>query len=300
MAPALRQLSAGARFTARRKVYPRAPVALAPARSTQSSSKAPGYHTIAPLGTQQTRNDALSTVKRRVAGSRQYWVLAGDEVPPEDSKKKKADEERLNLGKTISTLKDRLPTILQQPLPPEILAPNISLHLFPTTHPHLPVANGKAAYKAALWTSPLAWNRLPIIGSVGIEVQSVRLQQGPLPFVPARIGSLDEVLVVRWVTEPSSLPSEFLRNMAARISPGGEEEDMPTEFHGLFAFQFDGKGRVLDHTIESAEHSRHWSKGVGSRVVSFTDRVLGGIRQRGTPDPLPMPAACWRRDRGKE
>ncbi|CAI4212526.1 unnamed protein product [Parascedosporium putredinis] len=212
------------------------------------------------------------------------------------AKKKKLDDEtRLNLGTTIRILKERLPTILQQPLPSEILADNISLHLFPSTHPHLPVANGKAAYKAALWTSPLAWNRLPIIGNVGLEVQSIRLQPGPLPFTPLRTGSLEDMLVVRWVTEPSSLPSEFLRNMAARI--GGGSQPAAQEFMGLFAFQFDNKGRVLDHTIESAEHSRHWSKGMGSSVVRFTDKLLGGIRQRGEPDPVLFPA-CSARGRG--
>lgn len=99
-------------------------------------------------------------------------------------------------------------------------------------------------------------------------------------------------MVVRWVTEPESVPSDFLREMAARIARSGEKQ--PREFMGLFAFQFDAKGRILDHTIESAEHSRHWGKGVGSTVVRLTDRVLGGIRQREDPDPLPMPA-CWRK-----
>ncbi|PKS09737.1 hypothetical protein jhhlp_004358 [Lomentospora prolificans] len=229
--------------------------------------------------------------------SRSYWVHAGEEPEPLDGKKKLDDETKLNLGRTIRILKERLPTILQQPLPSEILADNISLHLFPPPIPTSPVANGKAAYKAALWTSPLAWNRLPIIGNVGLEVQSIRLQPGPLPFTPLRTGSLEDMLVVRWVTEPSSLPSEFLRNMAARIA-GGEQPDAQ-EFMGLFAFQFDHKGRVLDHTIESAEHSRHWSKGMGSSVVRFTDKLLGGIRQRGEPDPVPFPA-CSGRGRGSK
>lgn len=266
------------------------------------------------------RRDYEAFVRRTPAGSRGYLVKVGNEGLSEEAKKRLDDQNKANLGKSefptpsdttepllvrrpqltltpaISILKERLPTILQQPLPSEILSPNISLHLFPTTHPHLPVANGKAAYKAALWTSPIAWNRLPVIGNVGIEVQRIRLQPGPLPFAPARVGSLDEMMVVRWVTEPSTLPSEFLRNLAARVS-GGEgngEDKLPKEFMGLFAFQFDEQGRILDHTIESAEHGRNWGKGVGSSVLSFTDRVLGGIRQRGVPDPLPMPA-CWRK-----
>lgn len=117
------------------------------------------------------------------------------------------------------------------------------------------------------------------------------MQPGPLPFAPPRTGALEEMMVVRWVTAPGGVPSEFLRDMTKRLTRSGGTP--PREFTGLFAFQFDERGRVLDHTIECAEHSR-WGKGVGSSVVRFTDRVLGGIRQRGDPDPLPMPA-CSRR-----
>jgi len=87
--------------------------------------------------------------------------------------------------------------------------------------------------------------------------------------------------------------------MAARISGGGGDHPAAQEFMGLFAFQFDHKGRILDHTIESAEHSRHWSKGMGSSVLKFTDKLLRGIRQRGEPDPVPFPA-CSGRGRGGE
>ena len=303
MSSAVRQLSVSARFNSR----PLINIFSAAARASRCHAATPGPGRVRHAVTVAPRSE-----------SRQYWVRAGEEDLSEESKKNLDDDTRLKLGKSeyptillpisppaqannthtaISTLKDRLPTILQQPLPTEILAPNISLHLFPSTHPHLPVANGRAAYRAALWTSPLAWNRVPIIGNVGIEVRTVRMQPGPLPFAPARIGSLDEIMVVRWVTEPESVPSEFLRNLGAQFARNGEKK--PREFMGLFAFQFDGEGRILDHTIESAEHSRHWGKGVGSSVVRFTDRVLGGIRQRGDPDPLPMPA-CWKRGGRRE
>jgi hypothetical protein len=70
------------------------------------------------------------------------------------------------------------------------------------------------------------------------------------------------------------------------------------EFMGLFVFQFDAEGKILDHTIECAEHSRRWSKGVGSRVVRLTDQILGGIKGDNEGTPLPSPfRACF--DRGK-
>ncbi len=85
-------------------------------------------------------------------------------------------------------LQERLPTLLQSPLPQEILSPNISLHLFPSTHPHLPTVSGRVAYIAALWTSPIAWNRVPIVGNVKLEILSERMSKQPLEFSPRRAG----------------------------------------------------------------------------------------------------------------
>ena len=126
----------------------------------------------------------------------------------------------------------------------------------------------------------------------------MRVMTMPLPFTPLRIGSLDEMMVVRWITEPSSLPSEFLRGLASRVA-GGEPE--VHEFMGLFVFQFDSEGKILDHTIECAEHSRRWSKGVGSRVVRLTDQILGGIRGENEGTPLPAPfRACFDREKHRD
>ena len=51
---------------------------------------------------------------------------------------KPPDERTIKLGKTLRTLSPLLPNILNTPLPPNILSPNVSLLLFPSTHPHLP------------------------------------------------------------------------------------------------------------------------------------------------------------------
>ena len=91
---------------------------------------------------------------------------------------KPPDERTLQLGKTVRTLHERLPTLLQSPLPAEILAPNISLHLFPSTHPHLPTVSGRMAYSAALWTAPVAWGRVPLVGNVKLTILSERMVGG--------------------------------------------------------------------------------------------------------------------------
>ncbi|OAR00390.1 hypothetical protein LLEC1_06216, partial [Akanthomyces lecanii] len=53
--------------------------------------------------------------------------------------------QKLTVGKTtaLRILQDRMPTLLQSPLPQHILAPSISLQLFPSTHPHLPTVSGR-------------------------------------------------------------------------------------------------------------------------------------------------------------
>ncbi|KAM7209452.1 hypothetical protein V8F20_000190 [Naviculisporaceae sp. PSN 640] len=114
---------------------------------------------------------------------------------------KPPDERKVKLGKTLRILQEHLPDLLQKPLPQEILSPNISLHLFPSTHPHLPTVSGRVAYIAALWSSPIAWNRVPIIGNVKLEILSERMvKQPPVYSVPRRAGAYGEQLVVRWRT----------------------------------------------------------------------------------------------------
>ncbi|KAI9831245.1 MAG: hypothetical protein M1819_005173 [Sarea resinae] len=93
----------------------------------------------------------------------------------EDGEHKAPDERTLKLGKTIRILHTRLPTLLASPLPQEILSPHISLHLFPSTHPHLPTVTGRVAYTAALWTAPVAWGRVPIVGNVRLQIVSERM-----------------------------------------------------------------------------------------------------------------------------
>jgi hypothetical protein len=69
---------------------------------------------------------------------------------------------------------------------------------------------------------------------------------------------------------------------------GGKGEDDSKEFTGLFIFEFDEEGRVLDHTIEHVQESGNWDRGVGAKVVGLTDWLLGGMRgkgEHGTPCP---------------
>ncbi|KAG8160342.1 hypothetical protein KVR01_009878 [Diaporthe batatas] len=183
----------------------------------------------------------------------------GPNKPPDDRKAK--------LGKTLRVLQERLPTLLQSPLPHEILAPNISLHLFPSTHPHLPAVSGRMAYIAALWTAPVAWNRIPIIGDVQLEIMSERMVKEP----GTRHGAVSEKLVVRWRTTGKGIGWRL---------PFRDAEQAAKEFWGLFIFEFDGEGRVLSHTIEHVQSEGDWDRGIGAKFVGLTDWLLGGMRGR--------------------
>jgi hypothetical protein len=187
-----------------------------------------------------------------------------------------------NVATAIRILHERLPTLLASPLPQEILSPQISLHLFPSTHPHLPTVSGKIAYLAALWTAPVAWGRVPVVGNVRLTVISERMiRHGGNN---ANSATRDEKLIVKWKTcgkTRNKNSAGIYRGIGAneqveRITDvlGGRSRD-DEEFCGLFIFEFDEQGRIAKHTIEHAD------EGSGSertnRVVSVTDWLLGKV-----------------------
>ena len=182
----------------------------------------------------------------------------------------------------LRILQTRLPTLLASPLPQDILSPHISLHLFPSTHPHLPTVSGRVAYHAALWTAPVAWGRVPIVGNVKLIILSERVvKNGPHSNRgSSRVGS--ERLIVRWKTcgkTKGKGMDALYRGIGAseqvdKITEwlGGDARD-DEKFCGLFIFEFDEEGRILTHTIEHAEEEGSADR--ASKVISVTDWLLG-------------------------
>ncbi|EGX94188.1 hypothetical protein CCM_02459 [Cordyceps militaris CM01] len=219
-------------------------------------------------------------VRRAGRLSPTYFKVSGQTWMPLDGGQEPVDPNKAKLGKTLRILQDRMPTLLQSPLPQEILAPTITLQLFPSTHPHLPTVSGRVAYTAALWSSPIAWNRVPLVGNVRLEILAERMTAEPLTFLPRRPGAAPDQLVVRW----REMPGGIARSL--RLTRGGDPEKA---FTGLFIFDFDHEGRVLTHTIETTQAGGDWERGVGAKFVGLTDWLLGGIQREpgGTP-PMPM------------
>ncbi|KAK4228009.1 hypothetical protein QBC38DRAFT_476348 [Podospora fimiseda] len=182
---------------------------------------------------------------------------------------------KVKLGTTLRILQTHLPRLLQTPLPSEILSPHITLHLFPSTHPHLPTVTGRVAYIAALWSSPIAWNRVPLVGNVRLEILSERMIKEPTN-TERRKGAVGEQLVVRWRTVDRGGVKRLWFGEAGMGA--GESEGGGKEFTGLFIFDFDGEGRILSHTIEHVQEGGQWEGGIGAKVVGLTDWLLGGIK----------------------
>lgn len=218
------------------------------------------------------------------------------------------DERTLRLGKTVRTLHDRLPTLLQTPLPSDILSPQISLHLFPSTHPHLPTVSGRIAYIAALWTAPVAWGRLPLVGNVKLTILSERMVRN------GAVGG-EEKLIVKWKTcgktrhrdstggvyntptLSSKDPYDKIRDFIAGTNPTTSNPSSPEEekyFHGIFVFEFDSHGRIIKHVIEHTEEGGHWDQ--MPRVVSVTDWLLGRFNGKGKENEQ-VPELAWCQER---
>lgn len=236
--------------------------------------------------------------------SQQPSLGQGDHKPP--------DERTLQLGKTVRTLHDRLPTLLQTPLPSEILSPQISLHLFPSTHPHLPTVSGRIAYIAALWTAPVAWGRLPLVGNVKLSILSERM-------VRNGASGGEEKLIVKWKTcgktkhrdstggiyptptlsskDPYDKIRDFIAGTKAPEPLSSSADPEKEEFCGIFVFEFDSAGRIVKHVIEHTEEGGHWDK--MPRVVSVTDWLLGRFNGKGKEsEQLPELAWCQERPTG--
>lgn len=214
----------------------------------------------------------------------------------------------------LRTLSPLLPTILFNSLPSKILSPSVALHLFPSTHQHLPIVKGRTFYRAALWTVPVAWSSVPLVGNVKLQILSERIVRAGTVLDPDRSSDCDcgdERLVVRWRTEPrgenggeplatrtSSSSGGGLSSLSHASSKNGVNKglsvllggDAPIfklskeeQFTGLFIFSFDEEGRILTHTIEHADNANGWDR--TAKFVTLTDWLIG--KARGTLEPAP-------------
>ncbi|KAK4691459.1 hypothetical protein P7C71_g5545, partial [Lecanoromycetidae sp. Uapishka_2] len=137
----------------------------------------------------------------------------------------------------------------------------------------------------------MAWGRVPIVGNVRLTILSERIMRNGSPSTT----NSPERLIVRWQTCGKTRGKgmgAFYRGIGGseqvdKITEwlGGDARD-DEEFTGLFIFEFDEEGRIIEHTIERVEESGNWEK--TSRVVSVTDWLLGRMNGK-----KKMPELAW-------
>ena len=176
------------------------------------------------------------------------------------------------------------------------------------------------AYRAALWTAPVAWGCVPILGNVKLTIVSERIVRTGY-ITSAQLDENpdlgEEKLVVRFKTEKKKNGNGQTANATAGSSADGSINrglstllggDKPIfslnqddEFTGLFIFSFDSEGRIATHTIEHSDENTGFDK--TSKVVTLTDWLLGkagwGRREEELVPGLAM-RVCrneWRRNR---
>ena len=263
------------------------------------------------LGLKQYKRNITAVGAKQASVSRHWFTSSSPCTHPEPDErgKERLNERNLKLGNStlvlcraahqatdtttaIRVLHDRLPTLLISPLPQDILSPHISLHLFPSTHPHLPTVSGRFAYAAALWTAPVAWGQVPVLGNVKLEILSERMVKNG---ASSASNVRNEKLIVRWQTcksekKDNGQVSDVVEKITSIVAGSKRPHQ---EFTGLFKFEFDEEGRILNHIIEHTEEGQHWDR--TAKVISVTDWLLGrawGRREEVSPS-LAF-ARCWR------
>jgi hypothetical protein len=170
---------------------------------------------------------------------------------------------------------------------------------------------GRTLYRAALWTVPVAWSSVPLVGNVKLQILSERIVRAGTVLDPEQCSDKDcgdERLVVRWRTEArneshsetpvadlasasreSSSSSKNGINKGISVLLGGDAPifklSKEEQFTGLFIFSFDEEGRILTHTIEHADDANGWDR--TAKFISLTDWLIG--KARGSLDPAHNP-----------
>lgn len=83
-------------------------------------------------------------------------------------------ERHLNLGRITAYLtEDGVPNLLDRPFPNEYLDPHISLRLLPTTHPYIPILQGKGKYRASMNAIRLLSTKFVLQDKASLKVDKV-------------------------------------------------------------------------------------------------------------------------------
>ena len=131
-----------------------------------------------------------------------------------------------------------------------------------------------------------------VLGNVKLEILSERMVKNG---ASSASNVRNEKLIVRWQTcksekKDNGQVSDVVEKITSIVAGSKRPHQ---EFTGLFKFEFDEEGRILNHIIEHTEEGQHWDR--TAKVISVTDWLLGrawGRREEVSPS-LAF-ARCWR------
>lgn len=153
---------------------------------------------------------------------------------------------------------------------------------------------GRIPYRAALWTTPLAWGSVPVVGNVKLDILSEKIVRSGYISPPSCDDIGEEKLVVKWQTTKNGSNSMATSSASEQTNSGlstllGGERLFNIKgsdgFTGLFVFSFDDEGRIANLTIEHADDAGGYDK--TSKVVTLADWLLGKARWMGREEPVP-------------
>lgn len=167
------------------------------------------------------------------------------------------------------------------------------------------------SYRAALWSAPVAWGCVPIVGNVKLRIVSEKVVRTGFVSIPQSEDQPDlgeEKLVVRWRTEKKNNNGSATESQARSTTTDGNINrglstllggDKPIfnlnksdDFSGLFVFSFDSKGRIATHTIEHSDESNGLDR--TSKVVTLTDWLLGKAKWGAAKEEELVPGLAMR------
>lgn len=125
---------------------------------------------------------------------------------------------------------------------------------------------------------------MPVLGNVKLIIVSERMSQTGSS---GQTSENSEKLIVRWKTcaKTKVEVTEQIKKALGRGRSISGQAGKAEDFHGLFIFEFDDKGRIASHIIEHVEEDSNFEK--TARFISVTDWLLGRAWGGKQPDGVP-------------
>ncbi|CAI4062274.1 hypothetical protein SKDZ_07G3020 [Saccharomyces kudriavzevii ZP591] len=147
-----------------------------------------------------------------------------------------------NLGKMTDYLVGKgVPNLLQEMIKESVLADNIILRLFPTSHPYIPVLHGKSKYKASLNAIRMIVRKFILGEECRLHISSVKTLSsiscgGEAKDIPQNYNTItsNDKLVVKW---QSCVPNDHCKISKLEINDKLKEKNQSNGGNNAFSMR---------------------------------------------------------------